>query len=147
MLGSKTLNSTHKIYVKFNCRYGHINEYGDANHGYGYNAPYQPYPYGPIKHGHGQHHGVIGTGPIAHPGPGPFHHGNRRAFGLAPHHGGPHHGGPHHGVPHHGGPHHAIPKHGSVHHASVTGAHLGSHQAYGFGSGSPGSLGGHFGGH
>jgi len=119
--------------------YGNINEYGDANHGYGYNHPYQPYPYGPSKHAHGQHHGVIGAGPTAHPGPGPFHHGNRRAF-SAPHLG-PHQGRPHHGGPHHGGPHHAKPNPGYGHHASVHGAHLGSHQSYGFGSG---SLGGHF---
>ena len=102
-------------------RYGHINQYGDANHGYGYNHPYKSL-YGPVKYGHGHHHGVIGAGPKAHPGPGPFPHAGPKGFG-----------GPHLGV---GGPHPVKPFHGSGHHASVYGAHLGSHQSYGFGSGS-----------
>ena len=102
-------------------RYGHINEYGDAHHGYGYNHPYKSL-YGPVKYGHGQHHGVIAAGPKGHPGPGPFPHAGPKGFG-----------GPHLGV---GGPHPSKPFHGSGHHASVYGAHLGSHQAYGFGSGS-----------
>ena len=108
-------------------RYGHINEYGDATHGYGYNNPYKPY-HGPIQHAHGHHHGVIATGkkgPL--PGPGPLpHHGLKGIGGhhLAPH---PHAGGP--------GPFPHKPFHGSGYHASVYGAHLGSHQGYGFGSG------------
>ena len=124
-------------FISWFIRYGHINEYGDATHGYGYNNPYKPY-HGPIQHAHGHHHGVIATGkkgPLPAPGPLPLpgpkgiggHH-------LAPH---PHAGGP--------GPFPHKPHHGSGYHASVYGAHLGSHQGYGFGSGKFGTLEGRFG--
>ena len=100
--------------------YGNINEYGDAEHGYGYNHPYQPY-YGAVKHAHGRHHGVIGVPPKVHPGSGPLPHAGPNRLG-----------GPHYGL---GGPGpHVKPFHGNGHHASVYGAHLGSHQSYGFGS-------------
>ena len=127
-------------------RYGHIDEYGDAQHDYGYNHPYKSL-YGPIKHGHGRLHGVIRAGPKAHLGHAPAHLGHAPAhLGHAPH---PHgFGGPHLGI---GGPHlgahpHVGPQHGhGHHHASVSGAHLGGHQSYGFGTGIVAGQGGKFG--
>ena len=32
-----------KVSYEYFFRYGHINEYGDATHGYGYDNPYKPY--------------------------------------------------------------------------------------------------------
>ena len=95
-------------------RYGRIDGYGDATHGYGYNHLYKPL-YGAPKHGHGHHHGVVGSGK-GHPAPGPFNHGGF--------------GGPHLGV---GGPHHLRALHGDGHHGNVPYAHLGGYQGYGFG--------------
>ena len=107
------------MFCPYSFSYGHINDYGDATYGYGYNHPYKPL-YGAVKHAHGRHHGIIGAGKV-HPAPAPFLHGGPRGFG-----------GPHVGI---GGPHHLRGFHGDGHHASAYGAHLGSQQGYGFGYG------------